>query len=235
MIVAIHQPDFMPWLGFFRKLARADTWIVLDHVLNSTRDAAFWGRRVQLLVNGSPHWLSVPLEKTPSGGHGGIPISRMRIQLTDQQVFDNRLQTVREAYAKSRYFLEYFYLVEDYFGSSEPSLVRRNMGFTSAVLSLLRLSPTVVYSSDMASRGVGTDLLVSLIREVGGSEYVSGTGSAGYLNPASFKANGIALSFNHFEHPTYPQRLAKTFVPGLSIVDALFSVGADQVSRWVRG
>ena len=50
MKTTIHQPDFMPWYGFFNKLSKVDVWVVLDHVENNPRNSSFWGKRVQILI-----------------------------------------------------------------------------------------------------------------------------------------------------------------------------------------
>ena len=84
MIITIHQPDFMPWYGFFNKISKVDTWVVLDHVHNNPRKA-FWGRRVQILSNGKPLWLSIPLEKPPQEGQLGMPLNIMKINLQEKK------------------------------------------------------------------------------------------------------------------------------------------------------
>ena len=71
----------MPWFGFFNKIAKADDWILLDHVENNPRDTAFWPRRVPILVNGQPTWLSIPLFRPKEPGVIGMPIKDMTINI----------------------------------------------------------------------------------------------------------------------------------------------------------
>jgi hypothetical protein len=234
MIVTIHQPDFMPWFGFFRKIAHADLWVLLDHVVNNPRDAAFWGRRVRILVNGSPIWLSIPLRRPATLSVVGVPINEMQVNLDDPAVFERAWQTVRMAYAKAPHFSKHSALVEAYFRDTDPSLVARNMRFISAVMSLLDIRTRVVSSATFHTSSKGSALLVDLLRSVGATTYLHGTGASGYQEDALFAAAGIHLQPNTFVHPEYSQLRTKAFTPGLSILDMLFNVSLTQIRSWAH-
>lgn len=234
MIATIHQPDFLPWFGFFNKLAKADTWIVLDHVENNPRDAAFWGRRVRILVNGRPTWLSIPLNRPPARRGVGLPIREITINRSDPRVFEKCLKTVRQAYAHARHFEEHKHLIENYFESEEPMLVVRNMAFIQEVLALLGIKTRVVFSSQFGFTSSKTELLVELLRGVGASTYLCGEGAKGYQEDALFQEAGIRLVYNRYEHPVYKQVSKDQFVAGLSILDALFCVSLPELSTWVK-
>lgn len=235
MKATIHQPDFMPWLGFFNKIAKADCWIVLDHVENNPRDAAFWGRRVRMLVGGQPFWLSLPLNKPGRPHVIGMPIKDMTINTALTGSLCKGLKTVRMAYAKAPHFERYIHLAEAYFIDSDDNLMRRNMRFIEEVMRILRIETEIVYSSSMDARSASTQLLVDLLKEKGASTYICGGGAGGYQEDDLFASNAIALQYNEFKHPIYAQMHAPEFVPGLSILDALFSVGEEAVSEWVKG
>lgn len=234
MIATIHQPDFLPWFGFFNKLAKADTWIVLDHVKNNPRDAAFWGRRVRILVNAKASWLSIPLNRPEVSGQVGVPIREITINRSDPRVFDKCLRTVRQAYAHAPHFEAQCHLVEDYFRDDEPMLMARNMAFIRAVMALLGIKAHVVFSSEFGFTSSKTRLLIDLLRAVDATTYLCGGGAAGYQEDTLFKGAGIGLTYNRYEHPVYTQPRTEQFVPGLSIVDALFCAPVENVSAWVR-
>ena len=233
MRVTIHQPDFLPWFGLFNKIAKCDVWIVLDHVENNPRDAAFWGRRVKILVNGRPTWLSIPLNR-PATGAIGMPIREMTVNRSDPRLFEKALRTVQQAYARAPYYRDHAALVEAWFGDPEPSLLMRNMRFIEAVLERLEVRPRVVYSSSLNPTTQSTALLVELLTRVGATTYVCGTGAAGYQQDAMFEARGISVEYNRFIHPVYPQLHATEFVPGLSIIDALSCVPRSRLAEHVR-
>lgn len=224
----------MPWFGFFRKIAHADVWILLDHVTNNPRDAAFWGRRVKILVNGAPTWLGIPLRRPTAPGVVGVPIRDMEVNGDDPAVFERAWQTVRMAYAKAPHFAEHSGLVEAYLRDPDASLVNRNMRFIASVLSLLEIHTRIVSSSQFQVTSKGSALLVDLLTAVGARTYLHGTGSSGYQDDALFAAAGIALQPNVFEHPQYAQLRTETWVPGLSILDMLFNVPVSQIRTWVH-
>jgi len=232
-MATIHQPDFMPWFGFFNKIAKADLWIVLDHVKNNPRDAAFWGRRVQILVNGQPTWLSITLNKPKDAGVIGIPIHDMTINLQDLKVMEKCLKTVRMAYVRAPFFAEHWDLVEVYFLAQGESLLKRNMQFIESVLRLLGIRTQVMYSSSLGVTTQSTQLLIDLLHKVSADTYLCGGGAQGYQQDDLFTANGISLQYNLFEHPIYRQLRTEQFVPGLSILDALFCMPLDLLAERV--
>jgi len=225
VIATIHQPDFFPWFGFFRKVARSDVWIVLDHVTNNPRDAAFWGRRVRILVNGQPHWLSLTLGRPPEPGQVSMPIHEMTVVPNPTTAPAKLLRTLREAYARAPYFREYEWLVAEHLNDPDNNLMRRNMRFIERVLALLGASPRIVYSSALGPPTSGkTALLIDLLTAVGASTYLCGLGASGYQDESLFEAAGIRLLHNRFSHPVYRQVGTGDFVEGLSILDALFNM-----------
>jgi hypothetical protein len=233
MKVTIHQPDFMPWFGFFNKVAKVDTWILLDHVENNPKDAAFWGRRVQILVNGKPTWLSIPLRKSDEAERFGVPIKDMLINMNNRKIFEKNLRTVQMAYARAPYYRRHKHLVEEYFMDEEPSLLKRNMRFIKAVMVLLDMHQEIVSSSTLGVTTRSTQLLIDLLNKVGADTYVCGGGASGYQDDSSFAKNGIKLVYNNFTHPIYSQLRTDDIVQGLSIIDALFNAPNDYLRECI--
>lgn len=231
----IHQPDFMPWFGFFNKLAKADTWIVLDHVENNPRDASFWGRRVRILVNGQPSWLAVSLCRPAVAGVIGVPIREMTIN-TDSapDAAEKCIKTVRMAYSAAPFYKRYASLVDNYFTDPDRSLMNRNMRFIADVCRELGIATRIVLSSTLQPKARSTELLVELLKKAGADVYLCGGGAQGYQRDELFAASGIGLEYNSFEHPVYQQLRASDFVSGLSILDMLFCIPLDQVTEWVH-
>ncbi len=233
MTIAIHQPDFMPWMGFFNKMRKSDVFVVLDHTENNPRDAHFWCRRVRIIANKQPFWFSIPLQKPKE--RIGIPINEMRIHTTDPQFAKKKqLKTLQLNYSKAPFFKDVFPLVSAYFESDEPLMINRNMKFIFAVSERLGFQPKIIYSSSLNCEKKSTELLIEIIQKVKGTTYLSGTGSDGYMKNEMFAENKIALTFNDFQPIAYPQFNTTEFVGGISIIDALMNVGFEGVNELYR-
>lgn len=233
MKVTIHQPDFMPWLGFFNKINKADKWVLLDHTLNNPRDAAFWCRRVKMLFHGQPKWLSLPLEKPPKEVIG-IPINLMRFSFADPSVFPKALASVETSYRKAPFFDEVIPLVRGYFTQDEPLMSKRNFWFIKETMRLLEIDTEIVFSSELECSSASTNLLVEILQKVNGSVYLCGGGATGYQDDAMFERAGVGLEYNNFSHPVYTQFNSPEFVPGLSVVDAMMNLGIEPVKSLIR-
>ena len=222
--VAIHQPDLLPWIGFFVKLAKADVFVVLDHVENNPR-RAFLCKRVSFQLPGSVGFLGLVLDP-PESGRVGIPLTEMRIASEMDKTAVKLEKTVEQAYKRAPFFAEVFPLVADFLRSPEKRLVERNMAFIDAVMDRLEIRPERVYSSTLGVKERSGELVAELCALVGGDIYVSGEGGRSYQSSESFASRGIRLAYNHYVPAEYP-RFHGAFVPGLSVVDALMSLGFE--------
>jgi hypothetical protein len=226
-VVAIHQPNFFPWLGYFAKLARADVFVLLDHV-QFQKKGGNWANRVQLLTGGDrAGWVTAPVDRSY---HGTRPISEVVID--DTRPWRHKLlKTIVANYARASHFEEMFPIVEELIGHPSPTLAELNENAIRRLAGEIGL-PTrhIVLSSSLAPAGSATDLLVELVRAVDGEAYLSGGGSEGYLEVGKFEAAGIELRMHDFEHPVYPQGKGE-FVPGLSVLDPLLHLGPEGTRR----
>jgi WbqC-like protein len=230
-VVAIHQPNFFPWLGYFAKLARADVFVVLDDVQFEKSGAGTWSNRVRLLVAGRPAWITMPIRRDY---HGVRAVNEMQID-AGQPWRDKLLKTIKASYARAPHFGEVFPLVEVLVGNPTESLVEYNVSAVKSIRDALSLPERpFVRSSSLGVTTHATDRLIDLVRAVGGTTYLAGGGAAGYQEDDKFAAAGIELRFQNFEHPTYPQRQGAEFVPGLSCLDALLHCGLAGTAALLR-
>lgn len=220
-IVAIHQPNFLPWLGYFDKIARADVFILMDNV-QFPKTGGTWTNRVQILLSGRPDWLTAPVERS---FHGVREIRE--IQIDDAISWrDKALRSIQMSYARAPYFDTVFPLLRELLLEPVQSLSALNVLGIRAIAGRLGLDcGKLVLGSTLDAAGASTDLLISMVRAVGGTAYLCGGGAGGYQEDDKFAAAGIALVYQSFQHPVYEQRKAGDFVPGLSIVDALMYRG----------
>lgn len=221
MIVAIHQPNYAPWLGYFAKMARADMFVLLDDAQFSKNS---YINRVQVDAGGKPRWLTVPVSYD-----FGDPINRVRC--ADAAWPRSHGDTLKALYHGAPAFAAVWpWLAERYAALPAAALAASNEALIAALAARLGLKPVLRRASELkvgeAAGGIaGDDRLVALVRACGqGAVYLSGRGGANYQDPAKFAAAGIRLEYTDFVHPIYAQGHAD-FVPGLSIFDALFHLG----------
>jgi hypothetical protein len=221
-LAAIHQPTFLPWLGWWDKFLRADVLVLLDDV-QFPKKGGTWMNRVRLLVGEEPAWITVPVDRAYSG------VRSVREMLIDEtKPWRARiLATVEASYRSAPHFNDvYPVIVEalDVETTRISALNQHAIGCISARLG--QDAGKVVRQSDLRVHGQGTELLVSLCNAVRANAYLNGDGAAGYLVEEEFVDAGLRLVQQHFAPPQYAQR-APRHVPGLSIVDALMSCGWD--------
>jgi hypothetical protein len=221
IVVVIHQPNFLPWLGFFDKLARADVFVLLDSV-QFPKKGGTWTNRVQVLLSGRPVWVTVPVVRAY---HGTRLVREM--QISDAAPWrEKMLTTIRQSYAHAPWFDQTFPLVESAIRCESDYLFDFNeYGIRRLAAALDLPGERFVRSSDLTASGDGTDLLISITKAVGGTSYLSGDGSGDYLKEQTFADAGLGLVYQNFVHPVYSQVGTEEFIPGLSVIDALMSCG----------
>ena len=215
MVVNIHQPDFIPWLGFFDRLAASDVYVVLDDVQLLRKG---WHNRDRIKTRGGAMWLTVPVKKKgkyhQTIGETGIDSGR------DWR--GKHLAALRANYAKAPNFDAVFPRLEAIYAKGHERLLDLNMDLLGYCMEALGIKVRTVMASDFGVTTTGTARLVELVRDVGGDVYLSGTGAEAYLEEALFKDAGIRVAWQRFDHPVYPQ-LHGDFEPGLSAIDYLMN------------
>ena len=220
-VVAIHQPNFFPWLGYFDKMVRSDVFVVLDHV-QYPKSEGTWSNRVRLAVEGEARWTTMPVERDYSGVRR---IDEMRIDNTSPWR-RKLLQLLRTYYGRAAAFKDVFPIVESWVENPSPLVADYNVENITATCRRLGLNAShLVRSSTLDVTGARTELLVNIVNAVGGDTYLSGDGSAGYQDDAVFMASRIEVVYQRFVHPMYAQHGLTEFMPGLSVLDAIFNCG----------
>lgn len=216
MICAIHQPQFIPWLGYFDKIAKADVFVLLDNVQFKKNE---YQNRNRILTPQGPHWLTVPVSF-----HFGDTINQVRIP-PDLTWRTKMVRTVEQFYGKCPAFATYFPAFEKLvLETGWASLADLNIACVQWLAGCLDIRTPLHIGSQLApAREDPTLRLVDLCRQLGADTYLSGAGGADYLRQEEFAAAGIRLEFQHYTHPLYPQgKPGAEFVPYLSVLDMLF-------------
>jgi hypothetical protein len=225
-VVAIHQPNFFPWLGYFDKLVRCDAFVLLDSVQFPRKSAGTWVNRVKCLINGEARWMTAPIDRSH---HGYKNINE--ILFDDRQQWREALvRTVHGSYRRAPRFTESMPLLEPLILNPETHLARYNESAIRTLLSALNVDTGKVHvASAMTATGSSNELLIGLTKELDGAAYMCGGGADGYQDDQLFERAGVRVIYQNFQHPKYEQHGGTEFVPGLSIVDALMNLGVGGV------
>ncbi|HEX6155556.1 MAG TPA: WbqC family protein [Burkholderiales bacterium] len=227
MIIAIHQPHFLPWLGYLHRMAQVDAFVLLDHVQFERRN---YQNRTQIRMNDEARWLTVPV----------IQLSQKE-RIVDKQV-DNRLEgskrwssvhftTLRHAYGASAFFGAYAAQFKQLFETRFERLVDLNQAGLDLLREAYGIRTPLLRSSELAVEGARGDLILNICRALGADTLLVGFGgSRGYLDADAFRRAGVGIAYHQFTHPEHPQCAAKAadaapFLRGLSAVDMLFNCG----------
>ena len=225
-IVACHQPNFLPWLGFFAKMARADVFVLLDDVqFTQGTNKHNWTTRVKILATNGPAWLSIPVVRA---GQGKQQIRDLRSDLNDSRWIAKMLRTLDESYRKAPYANTVLPPILDIIRRHSGWICETNIELIESIATTLGIDSHRTCSSACSAEGVATERLINLTRANGGSMYLSGDGADEYQLESRFCDAGIGFGKLGFRHPVYAQRRDATFTPGLSVVDALCYVGPQQ-------
>ena len=223
-VVTIHQPEHLPWLGFFQKISQADLFVFLDSV--QFRKNYFQNRNKIRTANGWT-WLSVPVKKN-------INTLIKDVEIDNNQNWRRKCwNSFFFAYNKAPFFREYSNILEKKYKQDWINLCELNIQLIKQFLGFLSLEPVILRSSEIDACGKGSDLILDICKKVNADTYVSGIFGKEYLKLSDFKEAGIEVIFQGFHHPIYKQ-LYEPFIPGMSIIDLLFNHGPDSLDI-IRG
>lgn len=221
MKVAIHQPNFLPWLGYFDKLIRADKFVFLDHVVVNKVN---YVNRVQLFFGKDTiGWFTVPLVRKSFQ-----PLNEVEINYQTNWIVKH-LKTLQSAYGKSIYYDDVMKVLYPIYEKQHQYLVSMNLEFIDAIVKYLGIGEVMLkcsLSSTMGIESTSNQALIDITKHVGGDTYMCGGGADTYQEDKSFEEQGIQLEYQNFTHPGYQQMHSEmNCKPGLSIIDLLFNYG----------
>jgi len=220
MIVAIHQPNFLPWLGYFYKIANSDIFVILDDAQYTKN--SFINRNKIKTAQGA-QYITLPVSHT---GNYGQLILESSINDKERSV-KKIVRSIELNYRKAKYFPNYFDEFHNIINSSSSILAEINLLLIKWILEGLSIESDIRRSSELKNvTGKSTERLVSICQSVGADEYLCGFGGVKYQEEAVFKESGIKLKMTDFQHPEYPQCWGD-FIQNLSIIDLLFNCGPE--------
>lgn len=224
----IHQPDFLPYLGFFDRLVNAEVLVLLDTVQFVRHSSRSWTHRDKIKTANGEKWISVSCAK-----------SALNTAIRDIVIapgFDAaqaHLPLWQAHYKDAKFFAQIFPFLERLYAGQPKLLVDLTIPSIRMLIDLFAIEVDIVYASALGISGSGNELLVNILRKVGCKNYLSGVGAKAYFDAAPFMQAEIEVVWQNFLHPVYPQ-LYGEFVPGLSSVDLLMNCGIDESRKILR-
>lgn len=223
MIVAIQQPEHLPWLGFFDKMSRCDIFVLLDNVQFKKR---YFENRNKIRTKDGWHWVTVPV------------ISKGRYtQLINQVEVDNTSHWMKKCwdsislnYKKAPYFDRYKAFFEGIYVREWAMLVDLNVEIIKIIASILGIKTELIFASDLTTgENRGSDLIFEICNKLKATTYISGPDGENYLEINKFTKGGVEVKFHDYKHPAYKQ-LYEPFISHMSIIDLLFNYGDESSS-----
>ena len=216
MILSAHQPAYLPWLGYFHKIALADQFIILDHVQYEKN--SFINRNKIKSANG-PIWLTIPVKNK---AHLNKSIAEMEI---DNQINwqDKHWKAIYYNYKKAPFFRKYCDFFEDLYKRDWIKLSDIINCQLEYLLKEIRIETKINNQSAFNIVGSKQELIINICHKFHAKEFIFGELGKDYADSDYFKSKGINIYFQNYHCPVYSQ-LWGDFVPNLSIIDLLFNV-----------
>jgi len=228
-VVVIHQPDFVPYLGFFHRFLNADMYIALDHVQYVNGSSRAWTHRDKIKTAQGEKWLTVSTKKTPRD----TAINQVELS-TDTDWRQDNLRLLEQNYRKAPCYNELMPEIERLYAKPFQMLRDFNMASIEMLMDLRDVRIPWTWSSELEPQGAKNELLVDLLKKASATHYLSGVGARDYFDPTPFREADIEVVWQNFTHPVYPQ-LYGEFVPYLSSLDLLFNCGMEKSREILKG
>ena len=221
--LAILQPGYLPWLGFFDQLARSDVFVIYDDV---QFDKHGWRNRNRIKGPSGPVWLTVPVL------HSGKKLpANHQVEIDSRQPWARKhVGTVRQFYAHAPYLHRYLPELEELLQRSWTLLVDLDLAVIALLARWLGIKCTLERSSRLGIGGGQSERLLNHCLHLKASHYLSGAAARDYLDIAVFARHGVEVVWQDYAHPVYPQQHG-AFISHLSALDLLLNCGEQSSSR----
>ena len=220
MIVAIHQPQFMPWLGYLDKMDRCDVFVFLDNVQYKKNE---YQNRNRIKSSHGWQWLTVPT-------HYKFPQKIDEVQINNSVNWRTKhLHSLMMNYGKSSYYKKYIEYFTELYQQDWSMLSKLNMASVILLKDLLGIESDTVIASEMD--GISDEpsqRLVDICVQLGADTYLAGTDSIKYMDVDRFREAGIKVTFQDFQHPVYTQMFHE-FEYFMSGIDLMFNCGEKSI------
>ena len=232
MKLAIMQPTFNPWLGYFDLINSTDLFIFLNQVQLDRRS---WQTRNKLKVNNQEFLVTIPIKKERSRDNTTID----NATINDWLWAEKAVKTIESNYKKSKYYEEVFPFIQSLLISNKSNkLAEFNINIITAICEKIGITTKMINASSLKEmNGKKDEMLLNICKSMDATEYTSPPGSSNYLieNSAgeTFEDSKISLFYQNYIHPVYPQ-VGKSFISHIGIFDLLLNVGFSEAESIIK-
>jgi len=224
MILAAHQPQYLPWLGYLDKLDRADVFVLLDTVQFKKNE---WQNRNRIKGPDGARWLTVPVRRR-------FPQLLSEVRIADPRFARKHRRSLETEYGRAPWFTREHGILDELYGTETTGLAELNVRSVAALARRFGIDTPIELGSAIDPLPEQVDeRLIELCRRLGADRYLAGAGGRDYMDLARWQRAGIPVLFQTFEPPVYPQ-LHGGFTTGLSSIDLLFNCGSEGFARVKR-
>lgn len=227
MRAVVLQSNYLPWRGYFDLIQSADVFVYYDEVKYTKND---WRNRNRICSKNGVHWVTIPIS------HESVRLKISEVVLPDPRWQEEHFRTLYHSYRPARYFCQIEPLLHDvYRARTWTRLSELNRYCIESIARLLGLTTRFIDSKDLRLEGDRVSRLVSVLTQVGATEYLSGPAGRRYLEGSEglFEGAGVRLLYKSYDgYPIYPQ-LSQPFDPAVSVLDVLANVELSDCRRCI--
>lgn len=220
MLVAVHQPQYLPWLGYFDKIRRADFFVLLDNVQFKKNE---WQNRNKIKTAQGWQWLTVPVKyKFP--------------QLINEVIINNSVKwqhkqrhAILTNYKKAPCYHYLDAVFDEIFSHAWQSISQLNIRVVTMLTKILGIDTPLFVASEIGEFPNDPDeRLIAITKHFKADAYLAGSGGRQYMDLMKFRERGIEVLFQDYRHPVYDQRFGE-FVPYMSVIDLILNHGENSL------
>ena len=220
MILSAMQPCYLPWLGFFNKIVNSDLFVLLD---DCQFEKGSYINRVQIKTAQGPHWLTIPV------GSDSYKKRIWEVKASDNTWTYKHAILEYDSYRDAEKFRP--------MANPQPEhdIIYPILSNIKSACRGMNISVPFAYQSDLNIQGEKQDLIINLCKHYNADAFLFGAKGRDYVDVDYFKSQGIEPLFQDFKCIEYPQQWGGGFIPGLSVIDALFNIGAEKTLDLIKG
>ena len=221
MIVSVHQPQYLPWLGYFDKIDRADVFVLLDTVQYKKNE---WQNRNRIKTAQGPQWITVPVLYR-------YPQLICEVGVNGRERWQHRhQQALATNYRKAPHWGHLEGLFEEIFSRSWETVSELNIYVVRRLAALLGIATPIHVASELGTFPEDPDeRLIALTKHFGAGTYLAGGGGHAYMDLAKYERAGVEVLFQDYRHPRYSQLFGE-FEPNMSVIDLIYNHAEKSLS-----
>jgi len=222
VIISIIQPSFLPWLGYFEQIVRADVFVYMDDVQYTSKD---WRNRNRLKSKYGIKMISVPVK---NASRNNALIKEALISY-EENWKDSILNKISEWYKNAEYFKDHIDKLTEIINKNHTKLVDLIYDLNNYILKYLKVPTPIAYASSIPKNTSNKNLrIIEICRYFSANVLYDGKAAELFIDKELFEKNGIDVIFQDYKHKPYSQ-LWGEFVPFLSVLDLMMNCGQDSI------